>query len=126
MVRKICLDSDAIIQFLKNDFKGISNLIFDDVNFYTTSINVFEVWYGKKKLEPISEFLDSLVVYDFDKDSAILSAEIMLKLREKGEIVEYRDIFIAAICILKKMELLTSNIKHFERLKKFGLKLAKT
>jgi tRNA(fMet)-specific endonuclease VapC len=124
VVRKVCLDSDVIIDFLRegNSKAIVSSL---DAVFYTSSVNVFEVWYGKKSKENVPEFLDKLETFSFDEKAAVLAAEILLSLRKKGELVEYRDVFLAAICIRNELELLTLNLKHFERLKKFGLKLVR-
>src|SRR3990167_5046849 len=99
MVRKICLDSDFIIQFLRNDKRAKEILESLSSVFFITSINVFEIWYGKKKLEPISEFFENLNKLDFDENAAILSAEILLNLKKWGEIIDNMDVFIAAICI---------------------------
>jgi tRNA(fMet)-specific endonuclease VapC len=45
--------------------------------------------------------------------------------QDKGDILDVRDIFIASVCIIEGLELLTFNLKHFERMKKFGLRLVK-
>ena len=124
MDRKICLDSDILIELLnKNEVvgKAIESL---EADFYVTPISVFEVWYGRKEKENISGLLESLHVLIFDRESAFLAADILRELEKNGNVVELKDIFIAAICVSNKIELMTNNIKHFERLKSFGLKLA--
>jgi len=123
MDRKICLDSDILIELLnKNEVvgKAIESL---EADFYVTPISVFEVWYGRKEKENISGLLESLHVLIFDRESAFLAADILRELEKNGNVVELQDIFIAAICVSNKIELMTNNIKHFERLKSFGLKL---
>jgi len=123
MDRKICLDSDILIELLnKNEVvgKAIESL---EADFYVTPISVFEVWYGRKEKENISGLLESLHVLIFDRESAFLAADILRELEKNGNVVELKDIFIAAICVSNKIELMTNNIKHFERLKSFGLKL---
>ena len=123
MVKEICLDSDIMISFLKKDDKAVAILQSFEADYYTTVINIFEIWYGKKKVEPIPELLEWINILDLEKESAILAAEILIKLRKIGQIIEYRDAFVAGICIANNIPLLTFNKKHFSRLKKFGLKL---
>lgn len=124
MVRKVCLDSDVIIDYL-SDGNMKSVMLSLDAEFYTTSISVFETWYGKRKQEPLPELFNWINIYGFGKDEALLAAEILLELRTKGEVIDFKDVFIASICITNDFELLTGNLKHFSRIKKFGLKLVK-
>ena len=125
MVRKACLDSDVIIELLKNNDKTKNAIISLDAEFYTTTINAFELWGGRKDKE--EEIIDSLITWlntkELDKKSAYRAGDIRRKLKKQGADIEFRDIFIAAICIQNDLELFTYNKKHFERLKQFGLKL---
>lgn len=123
MVRKICLDSDIIIELLKNNQDVINKIISLNATFYTTPINLFEVWYGKSKQEGTEEFIHNIEVIDISKDIGLLAAENMEKLRKNGLLIDFRDMFIASACISKDIELLTNNKKHFERMKSLGLKL---
>jgi predicted nucleic acid-binding protein len=94
-----------------------------DADFYLTSVNAFELWYGRKKSELVFEVLESFNILDLDKNSAKLAGDILRELKNKGEIIDLKDVFIGAICIKNDVSLLTYNKKHFERLKKFGLVL---
>ena len=123
MVREICLDSDVIIDLSKNVDQIKSRLISLDALFYITSINVFEVWFGRKEKDNALEFLEKFGVLDLNKSSALLAADILRDLKKEGLILDFRDIFVASICITNKIELMTNNLKHFERFKKFGLRL---
>ncbi len=123
MDREVCLNSDIIIELLKNNNEVKKEIDSIEAIFYTTPINIFEVWYGKKKHEGIKEFIEKIKVINISKEIGIKTAEIMDKLREEGQLIEFRDIMIASICIENNLELLTNNKKHFERLRKFGLKL---
>lgn len=125
MVRKILLDSDIIIDFLKKK-PGLQGYLHSlEADFCTTQVNVFEIWSGRLEKEEvlIRDVLDSLDKFDFDERAAFIAADIRLNLRKKGDLIDFRDIFVAAICIAEGVELLTNNKKHFERMKKFGLKL---
>lgn len=123
MVRKICLDSDILIDLLKGDKKVLQKINDLDGIFYTTSINVFEIWMGKKKKEVISQLLSTLKILNFTKESGLISADIKNKLKDTGKDLDIRDIFIASICISENIEFISNNQRHFQRLKKFGLKL---
>lgn len=125
MDRKICLDSDIIINFLRKSPKAKETLNKLGGEFYTTQINLFEIWSGRliDEEKTIKEMLNSLIKFDFDEDAAIKAGEIMVNLKKSGNIIDFRDLFIASICIVNNLELLTNNKKHFERLKKYGLKI---
>jgi len=123
MVRKVCLDSDMLLALLNKDEQAKTIISSIDGQFVSTSINSFEVWYGRKAQEPVSELFDWLDIFQFDGESARIAADIMRSLKLKGKMIEMRDIFIASICIKNNMELLTRNKKHFSRLKEFGLRM---
>lgn len=123
VVRKICLDSDVIIELLNNTSMRDVLAAFD-ANFYCTAITAYEVWFGRKKSESVFPFLNSLYPLDFNSMTACFAADIHRTLKERGQMIDSRDMFIGAICIKNNVELFTFNKKHFERLKEFGLKLA--
>jgi predicted nucleic acid-binding protein len=100
MDRRICLDSDILIALLKGDKTA------------------------KKILESVdAELFGSLRLLAFGEGSARLAADMLRTLKERGTMVDFRDAFIAAMCIRHNAELLTGNKRHFERLNEFGLTL---
>jgi tRNA(fMet)-specific endonuclease VapC len=123
MVRKICLDSDVLIALLGKDEKTKLLLESLDAMFYTTAINSFEVWYGRKKTETVFQLLGTLHVLDMTDSSGRKAGDIMRDLKAKGTLLDIRDVFIASVCIKNDVELLTLNKKHFSRMKKYGLNL---
>ncbi len=123
VVRNICLDSDSIIELLNGNKTVIGLIDSLEADFYTTVINVFEIWTGRKDEENISELLEWTNIVEFNKEAAMLAGDIRKELRKKGLDIDIRDLFIASICIINKLDLLTYNKKHFERLESFGLKL---
>jgi predicted nucleic acid-binding protein len=125
MDRKICLDSDILVEILRGNREIINNLEELNANLYASSISIFEIWVGrlKKEEEKIKKLFQSLKKLDFDNISAIKSGDIHESLKENGDILDFRDIFIASSCMVKNIELYTNNKRHFERLKKYGLKL---
>ncbi len=123
MVRRICIDSDVLIALLNKDEKTKQIIEALDADFYITTVNTFEVWYGRKKTEPVFEALEWLHSLKMDDRAARLAGDMLRKLKEDGKIIDMRDLFIGATCINKDIELLTYNKKHFERLQEFGLML---
>jgi len=121
MVRRICLDSDVLIALLNDDQPTKEIVESLDADFYTTAINSFELWQGRKKVEPVFGLLSSLHQLALHDIAARLAADILRELKAKGKILDLRDLFIASLCINEGIELLTYNTKHFERLKEFGL-----
>ncbi len=70
--------------------------------------------------------VSSLKKLNFDDKSALEAGDILRNLKTSGKLLNFRDVFIASICINNKIELLTYNKKHFERLSKHGLILVTT
>ena len=124
MVRQICVDSDVLIELVYGDKEIVEFIQRTDAEWHTTTINLFEIWSERKeKQQNIENLIQGLRKQDFDEACALKAGEIRKQLKEKGELLEIRDIFIGSVCIKNNLELLTNNKKHFERLKQFGLKL---
>jgi predicted nucleic acid-binding protein len=64
---------------------------------------------------------DDTIILPFDDEVSIKASEIYHELKKRNELIEFRDIFIAATCLVHKLSIMTSNKKHFERIK--GLKI---
>jgi tRNA(fMet)-specific endonuclease VapC len=120
----VCLDSDIIIEFLKNN-KIILNKINDlqekENNISTTSINTFEVLrgfvnYKSDSINRFNNFLSNLKIYNFNFPSSKKAAEIFEELKSRGEMLDLADIMIASIAISNNETLLTNNISHFKRI----------
>ncbi|MBS3136005.1 type II toxin-antitoxin system VapC family toxin [Candidatus Woesearchaeota archaeon] len=120
----ICLDTCAIIDFLKMDsavIKAIGNI---NDNISTTEISVHEVFLGiylkgsQKEITSTKQFMDSIEILPFDMPCGRESARIEAGLYRDGLTIEQNDCMIAA-CMLKHgcSKILTRNRKHFERIK---------
>lgn len=125
MDNQICLDTDIIIELLKDNEKIVAKLHSHEAEFLTTPINVLEIWSGRKEIESqkIDSLINNLYITSINKEEAKKAGDMTKELREKGEIIDMRDIIIASSCIQNNISLMTLNTKHFERLKQFGLKL---
>ncbi|MEK6890778.1 MAG: PIN domain-containing protein [Nanoarchaeota archaeon] len=121
----VCLDSDVLINFLRNDpntVKLIQNLRSKGNKLSITSINSFELLKGipsYSNFEKINiiKFLNNFNIYNFELNSSKKAAEIFENLKTKGEMIDLADIMIASIVITKNERLITNNLKHFEKIK---------
>lgn len=122
MDKKVCLDTDACISVIKGEPKAekISDLI-GTGKLFVSSITVFELYLRKENLGELSEFLDGILVLNFDEECAIKASDVSKFLRDKGKMMDFRDIFIASISLVNNCTLATFNKKHFSRIK--GLEL---
>tara|TARA_Y100000310_G_scaffold345501_2_gene465692 strand:- start:92 stop:472 length:381 start_codon:yes stop_codon:yes gene_type:complete len=116
------IDSDVLIDFLKDDKRTVAKIkeIEEVEELKTTSINTFEILKGffalNKKEENIINFINNLMILDFDFQSSEKAAEIFDELRKRGEIIDTLDLFIASIAIVNNETLITRNSKHFQRI----------
>ena len=62
-------------------------------------------------------------ILPFDNKSVLIASKIYSSLRKDGKLIDERNLIIGSICIANNLPLATLNKRHFERLRKFGLKL---
>lgn len=128
----ICLDSDVIVDILRNYPEAVQK--YDTTKsavLATTIINLYEllsgIWCVKDKnyqrvLDVLSKFLENMEILPLDEKSVQKAAKLYGGLSQNGKIIDDLDILIAAICISNNCEsFITKNIKHFSRIK--GLKV---
>ena len=122
MAEKICLDTDVCIGIIKGEPRAekVSDLI-GSGELFVASITIFELYLRKEKLQEIGDFLDGILVLDFDKDCAMKASDIQKELKSKGNIIELRDIFIASVAVNNKCILATFNKKHFSKINNLEL-----
>ena len=123
---KIVVDTDVIIDYLKKQRPGAELLkkAYLKYRLHITSITVYELMYGVQrsgKSGLISRLLRHVTVLPFDEAAAKKAAALHYALTSKGLDIGVKDAFIAAICEVHKLPLLTRNVKHFSRIP--GLKL---
>jgi tRNA(fMet)-specific endonuclease VapC len=124
----VLLDTDILIQFLRNDEDAkekISRLLESYQLLSTSSINVAELYFGaylsenkEENINAVNKLLSKLVIYPFDIIDGKIYGEIRASLKRKGELINELDIFIASIAIEKDITLITRNIKHYEKVHK--------
>ncbi|MBI2558179.1 type II toxin-antitoxin system VapC family toxin [Candidatus Woesearchaeota archaeon] len=125
MEDKICLDTDFLVNFLRNnkeEVEFIKNNEFDN-DLATTYINLFELYYGAYKssekqnnLQAITTLINRINILNFSDDSFKKAGEVLAKLEKEGRAIEFRDLFIGVIALVNNYAIKTKNIKHFSRI----------
>ncbi len=95
----------------------------------STAINVLELYIGiiavdgisGKRIETTRNFLANLTILPLDTSSAERAAYILNSLKKTGNPIGLKNSLIAGIALENKADILTRNIKHFERVT--GLKI---
>ena len=116
------LDSNFLIDLLK-DKPGTSEIADSIEDPKTTTINVFELYYGanssakpEENISKINYMLKSLNVLEFDKMAALKAGAIQARLMNIGKPIDPYDILIAGIVMANNEEILTRDINHFNRI----------
>ena len=130
MANSICLDSDILIDFLRNKKEVVNWIKQNEQNntLATTIINVFELYSGAYKsnnsergVAAIRNLIERLRILSFSLDSAERAGRENSRLEKEGISVEKRDLFIGIIALNEGFSIKTNNKKHF--LKISGLKI---
>lgn len=132
MSSTICLDSDFIIMFLRGELDAkekLQELIDNNEEISTTSINTFEIFVGiiaiegigSRRIRSTRQFLDLLTVFDFSKSSSERAAGIYNTLKNAGTPIGLKDTLIASIAMEENLTILTRNLKHYSKIA--GLKI---
>ena len=74
------------------------------------------IFFLQFKVKDIKILTEDLPILSFNEDAASQAAEIYHYLRHKNKMIEFRDIFIAATCIVNNLPVKTLNKKHFDRI----------
>ncbi len=125
MEDKICLDTDFLVNFLKNksvEIEFVKNKEFQS-ELATTTINLFELYYGAYKsdnkehnLKILIQAVSRLNILNLSDNSARRAGEISAQLEKQGKPIDFRDILIGAIAQENGYSMKTYNIKDFSRI----------
>ena len=122
--KEICVDTDVLIDFLKKKEPGSRTYERwrGKAALAITPITAFELLFGskqssltEKRSNEAMSLIEQHLLLPFDKSAAERASEIGVQLRQKGEEIEIRDLFIASICVSQGIPILTKNKQHFER-----------
>lgn len=125
-MKSVMLDTDVLSEFLRGNSKVYKKAeeYLKEFDFLNLSvITYYEVRNGllykgaTKQLEQFEKFVSLNHVIPLTKPMAEKAAEIQADLRKRGEIIGHTDTLIAGIAIVSDLQLITNNIRHFERVK---------
>lgn len=68
------------------------------------------------KQRDVKLIIDNFTILPFTDVIATRAAMVYHHLRLTNKMIEFRDLFIAATCIVHELPILTLNKKHFERI----------
>jgi len=120
------IDTNIFIEHIRAKDKSHTTLyqLSVDPDLHVSAVSVYELFIGatskQKEIESL-EIIEELHLLSFDKAAAIKAGQIYRNLKQQNKLIEFRDIFIAAICIVNNQPLATLNKKHFERIGKLKL-----
>ncbi len=128
-LEKICLDSDILIDFLRNKKEAVEFIKqHENVNILgTTLINLFELYYGaslrnsQKEILAIEILKERLALLNLQPASAQKAGEIAAELEKSGQMLDFRDILIGTISLMHGFSLKTYNKKDFTRIHELKL-----
>jgi predicted nucleic acid-binding protein len=120
------IDTSIFIDHLRAKDKHKTKLynLSDAANLHISSVSLYELYMGATtpdKENDVKLLTEDLSILPFNDIVAVEASRIYHKLRVSNKMIEFRDVFIAATCLVNELPLLTLNHKHFSRIK--GLKL---
>ena len=118
---RLLIDTSIIIEHLRkqNKQKSILYNIASNYELYTSTIVEFELYIGttdSQKRRDVQEILAWCTVLPLTSDIAQTAATIYQQLKAKNQLIEIRDILIAATGLVDDLPLMTLNTKHFTRI----------
>jgi tRNA(fMet)-specific endonuclease VapC len=130
-VNKALLDTDIYSEILK----GINSTVKANAVAYRTvhgvltlsAVTLMEVllgYYQKQALRQLQTFLANVAVEEvlpFDRATAELAGRMAGELERTGQPIGLADPMIAAIALTHRLELVTGNTAHFQRVQKSRL-----
>ena len=123
------LDTNACIALINGSPSSVrgrfSKAIHNGAEIYTSSIVLFELWYGVEKssrpqanAERIAMFLSGPVgMLPFDETDAHAAGAVRVTLEGMGKPIGAYDVLIAGQALARKMTLVTCNLREFSRVK---------
>ncbi len=125
------LDTDILSEFLRGNKKVVSKVDehLKEFGFINLSvITYYEILNGllykdaKKQMTRFQKFVSLNKVIPMTIRTAKVAATIQADLLKNGTVIGHTDTLIAGIAIASKLQLVTNNTRHFQRIK--GLRIA--
>lgn len=117
----VLIDTSILIEHLRkqNKQKSILYNIANRYNLYLSTVAEFELYIGAtdpQKRREVQEVLAWCIVLPLTSDIAQTAATVYQQLRAKNQLIEIRDILIAATALVHNLPLMTLNTGHFNRI----------
>jgi predicted nucleic acid-binding protein len=119
----ILLDTNVLIEILKNNQKTIIKVQSFDAILAISSINVMELYYGalnKVELNKLEKFVSMFQIIQLN-ESISTHATKLIKIYAKSHNLDIPDSLIASSALVNKCRLFTYNIKDFKYIKNIEL-----
>lgn len=115
------IDTSVVIQYIRAKNKSATTLynITNQEKFFISTVSLYELYIGANSIDKkhdIQIVTRNLIVLPFTYPASLKAAEIFFQLKTKNQLIEFRDIFIAATYITHNLPIVTLNKKHFERI----------
>ena len=115
------IDSTIFIEYLRSRNREQTNLLNLPASsaYYVSDVTVFELFMGAKdeaKWKDVEIVLGPMIRLPFNSAAAVEAAKIYQLLQRQGNIIGFRDIFIAASALVNQLPVRTLNIKDFTRI----------
>lgn len=128
-MKSYLLDTSVIIDYLRGKSEAVDLLNDLEGELYSSNICLAELYEGvyrvsnsQKIREGVINFFATLSgVFSVDEAVAEKFGQIRAGLKEKGNVIEDLDIFIAATCVAHDLTLITFNQKHFSHIENLRL-----
>jgi tRNA(fMet)-specific endonuclease VapC len=91
---------------------------------FLSAVTLYELHMGAPtadKKQRIEAIIEDLEVLPFTAEVAEKAGQIYHELKRTNSLIEFRDIFIAATCIVYDQPIITSNKKHFKRIEELKI-----
>jgi tRNA(fMet)-specific endonuclease VapC len=120
------IDTGIFIEHLRAKDKTATTLfkLAEEPELFISAVSLYELYMGattKEKQADVKNITEDLSILPFTDTVAEKTGEIYHQLRKTNQIIEFRDIFIAATCLTFSLPIATLNKKHFRRIE--GLKI---
>lgn len=114
------IDTGIFIEHLRIKDKTASTLykLADNSDLFISAVSLYELYMGATTIEKeadVQNITSDLSILPFTDAVAQKAAEIYHQLRRSSQVIEFRDIFIAATALVNELPIVTLNKKHFKR-----------
>ena len=120
------VDTGIFIEHIraKDKFHTTLYLIPENIELFVSSVSMYELYMGattKEKENDIRILTEDLQILPFTDAVAFKAAQLYHLLKKQNKLIEFRDIFIAATCLVNDLPLVTLNKNHFKRIEGLNL-----